>query len=574
MCGICGIVGAGAQYESQALRAMLAKVSHRGPDAEGTHNFPNCAFGHSRLSIIDLNTGNQPMVFNSPNGDIGIVFNGEIYNYKALRDQSNQVFTTNSDTEIIPALYYEKGIAETCRSLIGMFSFALWDERNQRLICARDRFGEKPFYYSLTADHTLVFASEIQALIASGLVDVQLSEQGLAHYLALRYIPENLCIYRQIKTLEPGSYLIWENGRLFVDKYWTLPEPFAQPPSFENAVEEIRLLTKKAVSRCLVSDVEVGLLLSGGLDSTTVAALAADEKKLRTFCFGFGEKDERPFARAVAESYGLPLIDLTDDAWDLPDLIQTSCRVYGEPFADPSAIPTRLLCQRVGKEVKVALGGDGADELFGGYDYWYQPLIPLEGKKTFFSGASKVARQHWNDTIRFANKKIRKLGLPEVVQPDCPHPNLTVDDALRMDLSGFLPSDILRKVDRASMYHGLEVRSPFLDTELAEFVISLPASYKVSLTETKIVMRSAFSDLWPESIKSRGKQGFGYSVGKWLKQPEMAEFTSAYLADPRRKIFSLLPAKEILKLAMRSDKQAWSLLILAVWMEEAQWRSW
>lgn len=573
MCGIAGIVAHQANRHKDALEAMHARIVHRGPDGIGFHFFSDCALAHARLSIIDLETGAQPLLYTQQERAAkvrsGIVFNGEIYNYRELKRAFDLECHTNADTEIIPALYHKLG-DNFCKHLIGMFAFALWDEENQRLVCARDRFGEKPFYYAITHDNEFIFASEVQAIIASGLVRPVLNPNALSSYLTLRYIPEGTSIYKEVRQIEPGNMLIWQNGRITITPYWELPAQVASPPTQQEAAEEMGRLTRQAVSRCLVSDVEVGLLLSGGLDSTTIAALASNITALRAFSFGFrGARDERPYAREVALYYGLPYVEMTDDALDPSSLLLKMCEVYGEPFADPSAPATFSLCNNVSRHVKVALSGDGADELLGGYDYWYQPMLTLE------SGADDtrvaVANAHWQSLSAFSPEEIAGLGLPAVDRIYPPHLSGSVDDALRMDLTSFLPSDILRKTDRAAMHNGLELRAPFLDADLTAFLISLPPAYKVTLKTTKLLLRQTFARLWPPAIIKRPKQGFGFNVRDWLDRPDVVMMRQYYLAQPQRKIFSLFPRHVLGRMAMDNGTKGWHFLILSVWLEHSPW---
>jgi asparagine synthase (glutamine-hydrolysing) len=521
---------------------------------------------HARLSIIDLDTGAQPMLYRLPDseGMLGITFNGEIYNYQELKKQFSLRLNTGSDTEVIPALYYidEK---KFCQRLVGMFAFAIWDDKRRRLICARDRFGEKPFYYAITEDNAFVFASEPQAIIQSGLIRPRLDPAAVSQYLSLRYVHGARSMYADVRQLEPGCMLVWENGKITISPYWELPPPLEAPPSFNEAVEELRLLTRQAVTRCLVADVEVGLLLSGGLDSTTVASFASENAALRAFSFGFkGKRDERVYAREAALHYHLPYVEMTDQEMDPPYLLRKLPYVYGEPFADSSAPATLSLCKNVSSHVKVALTGDGADELLGGYDYWYQPLLRQKEQEYEISSA------HWRAITLFSNEELQALGLPPLPEAT-PAGYGTLDDALRLDLRYFLPSDILKKTDRASMSYGLELRAPFLDRDLASFLIALPPEYKVTLKTTKRLMRQAFADRWPPGVRIRPKQGFGFSISDWMNRPDMLPLQRHYLATPDRKIRNLFPGTVIANFASDNGERGWRFLLLAVWLEHMPW---
>lgn len=568
MCGIAGITGKHARRFAPALAAMREALRHRGPDAQGEQFFENCALGHTRLSIIDLSTGDQPFAYDQ---DISVVFNGELYGYKELRSELSIPLRSSSDTELIPALY-KLHETDCVPRLPGMFSFALWDDRKQRLLCARDRFGEKPFYYAFSNDGSLVFASEIKAIIRSGLIRPIINRNAVANFLTLRYVPEGMTIYRNVHTLPPGHALLHEDGKTTVYRYWQPPAPMSHPPSLEEAAEEFRTLLGRAVRRCLVADVEVGILLSGGLDSTTIAAHAAREMPLRSFAFGFkGPRDERPFAREAAAAYELNHVDLADDELDIPAMLMTLCQIYDEPFADPSALPTYMLCKRVREHVKVALSGDGGDELLAGYDYWYTPLAGETDSRDIGTGWSRSAERHWADITHFSEAEIEEMDLPRVKRPRIANPSGSVDDAMRLDIATFLPADILKKIDRASMAHGLELRAPFLDNELASFLISLPWKFKTDGTQHKIIMRQAFAKMWPKSIQIRGKQGFGTNVRDWLLHPDMQPLRAYYLLGQKRHIRSLLPGEQVDRYATDTAHKGWHMLVLASWLEHAPW---
>ncbi len=567
MCGIVGVAGPGAGLLTESLRTMRAALGHRGPDAQGEKLYPDCALGHTRLSIIDLAGGGQPLTYGD--GSTCVVFNGEIYGYRELRERIAAPLNTASDTELIPALYAEHG-CDLCKHLPGMFAFALWDEPNRRLFCGRDRFGEKPFYWSRTRDGLFVFASELPALLASGLVRPRLNLRAVSAYLALRYVPEGMTIYEDVHLLPPGNALVFEDGRVCSFAYWTAPAPMAAPPAPDEAREEFARLMEQAVRRCIVSDVEVAVLLSGGLDSTTIAALASREARLHAFSFGFeGGRNELPYAREAAARYGLPLTELAEGELDLPSMLLAMPRVYGEPFADPSAVPTCALCRRVAKHVKVAVGGDGADELLAGYS-WYKPLLDVEPGGASY-GWSPVAEHHWRSNTYFQPEQIAALGLPEVGRPRLTAPTGTLDDALRLDIGTFLAADILRKVDRAAMSSGLELRSPFLDRDLAEFLIALPWTYKIAPGRDKILLRETFSGLWPESIRTRGKQGFGANVFTWQQRPDVVALREYYLFGKNRRIRELFPHAVYERYAADTANLGWLLLVLSIWLESARY---
>lgn len=563
MCGIAGIIAENAARFTPELEAMCTTLRHRGPDAQGQEYYSNCALGHTRLSIVDLVTGDQPL--SHDNGRLCVVFNGELYGYKSLRDTISAPLKTTSDTECIPALYQEHG-DDFINLLPGMFAFALWDETKQRLFCGRDRFGEKPFYYAEGRNGEFIFASELKAIVASGFVDLAINREAVSAFLALRYIPESMTIYANVHPLPPGHTLVRENGRTRISQYWEQPPQMERPPSLAEACEEFKYLMQNAVSNCLVADVEVALLLSGGLDSTTVAALAKDETSLKAYTFGYESiRNEVPFARTVASAYGLPLHELSSATVDLPSILTTLTDLYAEPYADPAAPSTYLLCQEVARHVKVALTGDGGDELLGGYDYWYAQLADwVEPSDT---GWTKSANIHWDNITAFKDHELQAFGLPAAKRPAIPFLMGSVADAMRIDLKGFLPSGNLRRTDRSSMAHGLELRTPFLDPKLAEFIISLPWQYKTSQGVHKILLRESFQDMWPPTIRKRHKQGFGTSVRTWLYQPDMQPLRKHYLADGNRRLRSLLPSDVIDNYLEEAAQKEWNLLILSMWLE-------
>ena len=568
MCGIAGIIAADAARHAPVLQQMLKEIQHRGPDATGTATFGNAILAHARLSIVDLVSGDQPLY---GQGDTCVVFNGELYGYEELRSNLDYPFNTTSDTELLPALYQKQG-TQFCEVVPGMFAFALWDNRNNRLLCARDRFGEKPFFYAKAESGEFVFASELGSLLASGLIRPVINPKAVASYLALRYVPENTCIYQNVHVLRPGHMLIYENDTITVQRYWAPPATTSREMTLQEASEEFTFLMDRAVKRCMVADVDVGLLLSGGLDSTTIASIASQQVKLKAFAFGFtGEKNELPYANDAASMYKLPLKEVHAAEIDFPNLLLTMSKIYGEPFADSSAIPTYLLCQRVREQVKVALSGDGGDELLAGYNYWYNQLLKYgnSGKKN--ARWSEVAEHHWQDLQIFTTQEIAGFGLPWVSRPQLMRTSGSVDDALRMDIDGFLPSDILKKTDRASMAHGLELRSPFLEKDLAEFLLSLPWQFKIQQGTDKLVMRHAFAHRWPESIRNRNKQGFSGTIGTWMESQAGLPLCLHYLANPKRKICSLIPSEALKPYATLFSEKSWMLLVLAVWLEHNPW---
>lgn len=597
MCGIAGIVSLdGASYRG-ALERMADALSHRGPDDWGQHVSEGIGLIHTRLSIVDLDGGHQPMA--SVDGRYIITFNGEIYGYKDIRRTLNYDFKTNSDTEVILALYMEFG-ADMMSYINGMFAFAIWDSVEKRLFCARDRFGEKPFYYSLVNGRTFVFASEIKSLLESRMIRPTIDERSLAHYLRTLYVHPFHSIYKEITTLKPGHYLEYKMGQIRETRYW---EPPGTMPAITmtQAVEEIRERLVRAVERQLVADVPVGAFLSGGLDSSTVVAAAAKLKPdLMTLSYRFKSGlDEGVYAKAVADVYRTQHIELVEQDYDLLDIMKKLSEIYDEPFADSSSIPTYLICQEARKHCKVVLTGDGADELFGGYVWKYRPLFyqHAHGNKNIitqvallilFKTLHRVTKRAafayistgYQNNLKgrslgegmddlywfFSREEIHAMGISSPTYSEEGAPLQDLNDVFKSDLGNYMPGDILVKTDRASMASGLELRAPFLDKDLAEYVIGLPAALKFDSKRDKIALRETFADAWPALVRNRGKQGFGSPIGSWLSRPEMREAKAYYLSKERR-IARLLDSKELERYRESNSSRAWALLTLSIWCE-------
>ena len=571
---MCGITG-WANLDSYAppfdgakelLHSMCAHMVHRGPDSEGLFVSYGAALGMCRLAIIDLVTGEQP-AFNEDRS-IAVVLNGEIYNYRELRadlEKRGHSFRSASDTEVLPHLYEEYGDGMV-RELNGMFAFALWDSTRRRLLIARDRFGEKPLYWGVF-DKQLVFASEPKVLLAHPSIHPELNLQALRQYLSFDYVPAPLSIYKGINKLPAAHKLVLEDGRVDVDCYWQLNYQTASPvPSERDAAAHLKDLLADSVRMRLVSDVPLGVLLSGGVDSSTVAALAVrtSTEAVKTFSISFAESsfDESAYARGVAKFLGTDHHEERLSANLAANLVSEIGAWMDEPFSDPSLVPTYLLSRFTRKHVTVALGGDGGDELFAGYPmyaghYWaeiykriphamrtgiVEPLVRLLPVKTknlsldykalrFVTGAKYdlVARHHvWfgsftpeeqqqlltkeaiaetdQDIYRQAREMMNECGQDDVVK--------SMQD---LDTRLYLAEDILTKVDRASMAVSLEVRAPFLDPRVAEFAASLPSSYKLHRQTTKYILKKAVDDMLPRFVTRRPKKGFGVPVAEWLK---------------------------------------------------------
>jgi asparagine synthase (glutamine-hydrolysing) len=573
MCGIAGFVGAG---EFQDLERMVGRLFHRGPDNQGLWSDPEhrVFLGHRRLSILDLSGGSQPMW--TADGLLGIVFNGEIYNFRELRTElaaAGHVFLTHhSDTEVLLHAYREWGEDLTGR-LNGMWAFAIYDRGRQRLFCSRDRFGKKPFYYTWQ-NGVFAFASEITALQAHSALRFNVSRQALKKYFGYSYIPAPLSLYREVQKLPAGHSLVYELGTREprVSGYWEFVlEPEESRPSGyeERCAEEVRALLDKAVQRRLVSDVPIGVFLSGGMDSSAIAALAdrhVPAGTLKTFSVGFQEAsfDESPYARRVAGLVGSDHYEETLSLERALDLLPDIVGRLDEPLGDSSLLPTYLLCQFARQRVTVALGGDGGDELFAGYApfkalRWagfYEKLVPRPVHKAILFAMAKLPVSHGYMSLDFKIKRtLRGLSYPkhlwnpvwmsslderefsELFQEPIVLEELfseaialwdrckgvdEVDRTLQFFTRLYLQDDILMKVDRASMMNSLEVRAPFLDIELVDRVRRIPSHLKLRSGASKYILKKALEPILPRDILYRPKQGFAVPVGQWFRDGRIA----------------------------------------------------
>ncbi len=642
MCGIAGWVNIDkrlSQNSEMVLHSMCERIVHRGPDSEGLWLDDQVALGMRRLSIIDLHTGEQPVY--SEDRSIVVVMNGELYNYREVRadlEKLGHKFETRTDTEILPHLYEEHGDA-LVDHLNGMFAFALWDKNRQRLLIARDRFGEKPLYYGVF-DGNMIFASEPKALLAHPSVKAELNLDALRHYISFDYVPAPMSIYKGISKLPAAHLLTVENGEVKTRRYWNLswqkpdregglasrnggalPHGQASAPLAESA-QELRDLLSDAVRMRLVSDVPLGILLSGGIDSSTVAAFATQHatEKVKTFSIGFEEDsfDESKYAREVAKHLNTEHYEEILSAETAGDLVTGIGEWLDEPLSDGSLIPTFLLSRFVRKHVTVALGGDGGDELFAGYPMYYahkvaamystvpeflragiiEPLVktlPVSTKNMAFDykakrfvAASKfdpVARHHaWFGS--FSVDQHEKLLTRDVLGATSAdiyggaRDLLQTTDAVNeveqmqfLDLNFYMAEDILTKVDRASMAVSLETRAPFLDPRVAQFAASLPIEYKLRGSKGKYILKEAVKDLVPKSVLRRPKKGFGIPIAEWLKG-RLNPLLHASLASERLKKQGLFDPGYVEKLITEHEtgkashhKELWTLLVFQLWFD-------
>lgn len=602
MCGISGIVAKNSKKYELSLKKMIDSLHHRGPDNTGFHHFINCSLGHARLSIVDLKTGMQPML--TPNKDLAIVFNGEIYGFKEIKANllADYQFITSSDTEIILALF-NKFQKQFINYLPGAFSFAIWDDNEQELTCGRDRFGEKPFYYAFGKNNEFIFASEIKAIIESGLIEPELNKESIAFYLKNLYIHPYENIYSNIYTLPPAHILFWKNGNIIIKRYWYLPK-VNDNISLEDASSTFAKLIEQSVARQLIADVPVSAFLSGGLDSSTIVALAAKIKPdISVFTFGFGDAiNESLLAKKTAKKYNLQIKELHADDYNLALLLQEMQSVFDEPFADSSNIPTFLISKEAAKYTKVVLTGDGGDELLGGYE-WYLHLYELAQKNNnanliqafyflietklsyFFKYRTNRYKQNINSLkdvkiksiseFHFYQKYIfseaeiydllnKKSNYKKHIDFELSN---TVNDAMFIDIMDYMPGDILVKIDRSSMANSLELRAPFLDQELAEFCLSLPSNLKIDGKVTKKILRESFQSKWINEIKTIKKQGFGAPVNNWLKTKDFQVMLRDYLYPESAKIYSFINYQAAKKYFHQDNYKTWTLLNLSLWAE-------
>jgi asparagine synthase (glutamine-hydrolysing) len=623
MCGLAGILtferGAAS---APTLQRMGASLQHRGPDAEGIFEdfsgAPSVAFVHRRLSIIDLShVADQPMP--NEDGSVQVLFNGEIYNFKALREQfaRSHVFRSQGDTEVIAHGYEEKGDA-IFGELDGMFAVALWDARRRRLVLARDPFGKKPLYY-WHDDRRFVFGSEIKALLAAG-VPAAMDESALGEYLAFGYVPTPRTLFRGIRKLPPASTLVVDAHGVHEPRaYWDLRFPLASEAGTVqpgDAAVRVRELLTEAVRKRLMSDVPLGILLSGGVDSSAVAAIAARlvPGRIKTFTAGFeGDAffDERPHAARVAQHIG------TEHHAELvrpraAELLTTLLDHHDEPFGDSSALPTYLVAKAARQHVTVVLNGDGGDETFAGYDRFRAALIadrmPLAARLVLRAGARLVPARGGSQSSlrrlgRFAEKALlpfderifawstffdlptlRRIAADSLVDRDrllssyrealsrCEGQSV-LSRLLYLNARTYLLDDLLPKMDRMTMAHGLEARSPLLDRPLMEYVAGLPDSLKRRGAKGKIVLKAAVSDLLPEPILARPKQGFGVPLAEWFRK-DLRSLVQETLVEKPRLSRWLRPAavKRLFDehLSRRFDRghQLWTLLTLETWLRK------
>lgn len=623
MCGICGKLNFDRQRPVSValLRTMMNRIEHRGPDGSGEFVSGPVGLAHRRLSIIDLTTGAQPM--SNEDDTVWVVYNGEIYNFRELRrglEARGHTFKSTSDTEVIVHLYEEMG--ERCvAQLEGMFAFALWDQRNERLLLARDRVGVKPLYYADTGK-SILFASELKSILVDSEVDVRMNPRALDRFFTYYYVPGAETLFDGIRRLLPGHYATVERGRLAVTQYWDLRFGTAtRPASFPDAVDRLKDLLSSTIRQHMISDVPVGVLLSGGVDSTGVLSRAAQEttKPIHTFTIGFsGERfeDERAYARLAADRFGTVHHELSITAADFQAFLPQYVWQMEDPVCEPPAVALYYIAKLAHQSsVKVLLSGEGGDEAFGGYQT-YRNLLMLERLKSAAGPAKSLLRMGlramegvgWSRIGKYAplcdlplskyylsrtaspftffNRFKRELYQPALVQAlgeessDSTTRRLfahvtnqtVLSQMLYLDTKTWLPDDLLLKADKMTMAASVELRVPLLDFRTLEFAASLPDDYKVSGWQLKRILKSALSDTLPKEILGRKKSGFPVPYDRWMRG-DMREFVFDSLAaneavpDP---YISGAARKRLVRAYERDGryaKEVFCLLILALWNE-------
>jgi asparagine synthase (glutamine-hydrolysing) len=637
MCGIVGIACSNPRsFDEAVLHQMCDAIVHRGPDDDGYYvsrggetgsgsrveGTSSVGLGMRRLAIVDLSTGKQPI--HNEDKSVWVVQNGEIYNYSELRadlEAKGHHFYTKSDTEVIVHAYEEYG-DDVPKHLHGMFAFAVWDKKRQRLLLARDRVGKKPLLYSVIGGE-LVFGSEFQAMLRHPGVSREVNEAAISHYLSFLCVPAPLTAFAGVRKLEPGNILIWQNGEVETRRYWSLDFRNKIDMTEHEAGERVVDLLRDAVRARLMSDVPLGAFLSGGIDSSAVVALMTElsTERVKTFSIGFEEQEfnEISHARRVAERFGTDHHEFIVRP-NAIEVLPTLVRHYGEPYADSSAIPTYYLAKMTRKHVTVALNGDGGDECFAGYEryaamriangYHHLPrllreqivepsvaLIPEAGSSRSRLAKARrfvqvmgrpVGERYLRWTSAISEEMKTELCTADFLARTAEAKALSfvqpwfegngeidiVDRALMADTSNYLPNDLLVKVDIASMAVSLEARSPFLDHRVMEFAASLPARYKLRGLTTKYLLKNALKGILPSENLKRSKMGFGVPIGNWFRGELKGFLTEAILSERaiRRGYFRRDAVNRLVTEHTEGRRdyshQLWTLLMLELWHQE------
>lgn len=622
MCGITGILNYKNFVDEKILRDMNKILFHRGPDDEGYFMDKNIGLAMRRLSIIDIQGGHQPI--HNEDKSIWIVFNGEIYNYLELKqflEKKGHKFYTNSDTEVIVHLY-EDYDEISINYLNGMFAFALWDKKKEKLFLARDRLGIKPLFYTISSS-SIIFASEIKSLLKHPEVKKEINVQAIDDYFTFLYIPSSKTIFKNIHKLPPAHYLTFTNtNNINLKRYWNIN--FDIKRFDENILsDELEIILKETIKSHLVSDVEVGALLSGGLDSSSVVCFMKEfSSKFKTFSIGFDVKtyDELKYARAVANYFGTEHYEFELKP-NVVELLPKIIYHLDEPFNDASAIPTYLVSEMARKYLKVVLSGDGGDEIFGGYTWTrkqvmiekYKRITPKFINNTIFKSLIKnyvptgrstsffdsLKRFIYDANISFSSSFLRRITCYDKFLKEKIYSKKFIEDLkehnpynlfkeyienkdikdnfdrlLFTDTSLYLPDDILLKVDRMSMANSLEVRPPLLDYKLVEFCANIPFELKIKNFKTKYIFKKIMSKKLPRIILKQRKQGFSVPIGEWLRK-DLNNFCKEVLLSNNLKskyFFDRNGIEYIIKQHQSGNKdfayQIWGLLIFEIWTQK------
>lgn len=614
MCGIIGIVSKKPDYNKKWLSIGIEALKHRGPDDSGEewmHN--NCVgFGHRRLSIIDISSaGHQPM--SDEKSIYTIVFNGEIYNFKELRStllKKGRKFRSNTDTEVVLQSYSEWGV-DCVSKLNGMFAFSIFDRIKKILFFARDRSGEKPLYY-YKDDHSFRFTSELKGILSDSSIDRNINYESLDCYLAMGFVPDDKCILEGFKKLPPATAMTYslETSEIYTWKYWSPPKYIKYNYSQDYLVDKLEILIEDSIRRQLVSDVPIGILLSGGVDSSIVTAIASRIlPRVKTFTVNFpnsGKFDEREHARLIANYFKTDHMEL-EVMPPSPDLLKKLARQYDEPIVDSSMIPTYLVSKLVSKYCKVVLGGDGGDELFGGYEHhsrllWvekYTKFIPQFLLSLISNFATNLLSpgfkgRNWLQAIdinlsndlpllatyfdKLSRKKLlskytRKLKLisESYIKERVPSEVDLIQRVTRMDFNNFLPEDVLTKVDRASMLNSLEIRAPFLDKHVIEFAFhEVPPHMKTTINDRKIILKKLAKKILPPDFDFNRKQGFSAPMNQWLSDGYFRDYFDKILLDPSC-VFNRSAVTELLKnqdKGHNNSERLFSMVMFELWRNE------
>lgn len=624
MCGICGKLNDDAQVPVSPvlIQRMMDTMAHRGPDGEGKYVRGPVGLGHRRLAIIDLSTGDQPMT--NEDETIWIVFNGEIYNFQELRDRlvaKGHRFRSHSDTEVIIHLYEELG-PECVGELRGMFAFAIWDSKRRRLFLARDRVGIKPLYYCQTRE-ALYFASELKAIIADPMVPREINPHAIRTFLSFNYVPGEETLFKGVRKLLPGHYLLAEQARVIIHQYWDLRftrQRWAM--SFEDATEELHRLLGATVRDHMIADVPVGILLSGGVDSSAVVSFAVQNtsQKIKTFTVGFdGDQvvDERPFARMAADRFGTEHYETTISAEDFWNFLPAYVWHMEEPVCEPPAVALYYVSKLARNHVKVLLSGEGGDEAFAGYSN-YKNMLRLDGLRAVLgplarpagsvaawlgalSGEGRVQRYGYALGRSLSAHYFSRASNPTSYFNRYPQPLFTheflessasgsasgfvaslavavrdeplLHQMLYLDTKTWLPDDLLIKADKITMANSLELRVPLLDHEVLEFAASLPPQFKVSGKQTKRILKAAFAKVLPKEVLNRKKAGFPVPYEGWLRHRLRRQVEEMLLSDRAvaRGYFRKDEVGRLLKANAAQanlSKEVFCLLTLELWHRE------